>query len=169
MPAELRYAPFDSPLGVLWLAATAKGLAALELGGDEKAVTDLWRKRFGLDAVRDAAAVEAFARELEAYFTRAVTRFHMPLDVLGGTPFQRKVWETLNTIPYGETRSYKWLAAQVGVENGFRAVGLANGANPLPIVVPCHRVVNTNGRLGGYGGGLDMKRALLRLEGALPS
>ncbi|HEV8359971.1 MAG TPA: methylated-DNA--[protein]-cysteine S-methyltransferase [Candidatus Thermoplasmatota archaeon] len=168
-PEPLRYAEFPSPVGRLWIAATAHGLAAIELGGSEADVVASWLRRFRRDVRRDDAAVQPYVAALEAYFAGARTKFHVPIDVLVGTPFQRKVWDALASIPYGETRSYKWLAGQVGQARGFRAVGLANGANPLPIVIPCHRVVNADGRLGGYGGGLDMKRALLRLEGALPS
>jgi O-6-methylguanine DNA methyltransferase len=168
-PAPLRYARFDSPVGPLWLAATSKGLAAIELGGREADVLVAWRKRFGREFVQDEAAMAVYARELERYFKGAVTKLRVPLDLLVGTNFQRRCWDALTTIPYGETRSYKWVAEQVGQDRGFRAVGMANHANPIPIIIPCHRVVNADGRLGGYGGGLDMKRALLRLEGALPS
>lgn len=168
-PDALRYARMDSPLGTLWLAATANGLAALELGGDEARAVEGWRKRTGRDAVRDDAALAPYVAELERYFAGAITRFQVPIDLVGGTDFQRRVWTALTTIPYGETRSYKWLAGQVGQQSGFRAVGMANGRNPLPIVVPCHRVVNADGRLGGYSSGLEKKRALLRLEGVLPA
>lgn len=165
----LRYTRMDSPMGPLWLAATPQGLASLDLRGSEAEVRAAWRRRTGRDAVRDDAALRPYVEELERYFAGAITRFHVPLDIVEGTPFQRKVWAALTTIPYGETRSYKWLAEQVGAQRGFRAVGAANGANPVAIVVPCHRVVNADGRLGGYASGLDMKRALLRLEGALPA
>ena len=89
--------------------------------------------------------------------------FQLPLD-LRGTPFQRKVWNALLDIPYGETRSYAQLARSIGVPNAFRAVGAANGANPISIVIPCHRVISSGGGLGGYGGGLPLKRRLLALE-----
>lgn len=166
-PDALRYTRFDSPVGPLWLAATSKGLAALELRGREDDVVAAWTKRYHREIVRDDAALAPYRDELERYFAGAVTKFHVPLDLLMGTEFQRKCWEALLRIPYGETRSYKWVAEQVGQGRGFRAVGMANHANPIAIVIPCHRVVNTGGGLGGYGGGLDMKRALLRLEGAL--
>jgi O-6-methylguanine DNA methyltransferase len=168
MPAPLRYARMESPVGPLWVAATDRGLAAIELHGSEERVVQRWRELVGRPVERDEAAAQPYVEELGRYFAGAITQFHLPRDVLIGTEFQRRVWDALATIPYGETRSYKWLAQQVGQPRGFRAVGVANGANPLPIVVPCHRVVNANGQLGGYGGGLDMKRALLRLEGALP-
>ncbi|MFD3514976.1 methylated-DNA--[protein]-cysteine S-methyltransferase [Streptomyces sp. NPDC058657] len=104
--------------------------------------------------------------QLNAYFEGELTEFTLPLH-LAGTPFQRSVWEQLLTIPYGETRSYGQLAAQLGKAGASRAVGLANGKNPISIVVPCHRVIGSGGSLTGYGGGLDRKRALLALEGGV--
>jgi AraC family transcriptional regulator of adaptative response/methylated-DNA-[protein]-cysteine methyltransferase len=101
--------------------------------------------------------------ELEAYFGGGLRRFSVPL-VYPGTPFQRRVWDELLCIPYGETRSYEELAAAVGVPDGARAVGHANGLNRISVVIPCHRVVNKDGRLGGYGGGLRRKEYLLDLE-----
>lgn len=167
MPTPLRTARVESPIGPLCLAASERGLAAIELQGDEAAAHARWRALYGRPVEPDPEALGGYAEELERYFAGAITRFQVPTDILIGTEFQRRVWQALAGIPYGETRSYKWLAQQVGQPRGYRAVGLANGANPLPIVVPCHRVVNTGGQLGGYGGGLAMKRALLRLEGAL--
>jgi O-6-methylguanine DNA methyltransferase len=167
-PEPLRHAPLDSPLGTLWLACTSRGLAAIEFGGTEEQAMAAWAKRTGRASVRDDRALQPYAGELRRYLAGATRTFALPLDPQEGTAFQRRVWAALATIPYGETRSYKWLAGQVGRAAGFRAVGAANGRNPLPIVVPCHRVVNADGRLGGYGG-LDAKRHLLRLEGALPA
>lgn len=105
------------------------------------------------------------SRQLEEYFAAKRRRFDLPLAPRG-TPFQMSVWAALDHIPYGETITYGELAAAVGRPAAFRAVGQANGANPLPIFFPCHRVVAAGGRLGGYGGGLDMKRSLLALEGS---
>lgn len=109
--------------------------------------------------------VSAAVAQLAEYFSGQRRRFDLPLR-LGGTAFQRQVWLALGDIPYGTTISYAELARKVGRPRAFRAVGQANGANPLPIVLPCHRVVASGGGLGGYGGGLDMKRRLLQLEGA---
>lgn len=103
------------------------------------------------------------AAQLAAYFDGNLRRFELPLD-LRGTEFQRRVWEELLAIPYGETRSYAQVAAAIVHSSATRAVGSANGQNPVAIIVPCHRVVRTGGALGGYGGGLDAKRALLALE-----
>ena len=102
-------------------------------------------------------------RQLREYFDGTRREFALPLE-LQGTDFQRRVWEMLLTIPYGETRSYRELAQAIGAPKAVRAVGAANGANPLPIVVPCHRVIGANGKLTGYGGGLPLKKRLLELE-----
>jgi methylated-DNA-[protein]-cysteine S-methyltransferase len=104
------------------------------------------------------------ARQLTRYFEGRLQEFELPLE-MSGTPFQRKVWDTLLGIPYGEVISYAQLAGRVGSPRGFRAVGAANGKNPIPIIVPCHRVINTGGGLGGYSCGLPYKRRLLELEG----
>jgi len=102
-------------------------------------------------------------RQLRAYFAGDLRRFDLPLD-LAGTPFQQRVWHELLEIPYGETRSYCQIACNLGAPVAVRAVGAANGANPVPIVVPCHRVIGASGKLVGYGGGLPLKRRLLALE-----
>ena len=102
-------------------------------------------------------------RQLRAYFAGRLRRFDLPLD-LRGTPFQLRVWRALLEVPYGETRSYRQIAAAIGEPKAVRAVGAANGANPIAIVVPCHRVVGADGSLTGYGGGLTLKRKLLALE-----
>jgi len=105
-------------------------------------------------------------RQLRAYFERRLRQFDLPLD-LQGTDFQKRVWQQLVTIPYGETRSYAQIAAAIGSSRAVRAAGAANGANPVPIVVPCHRVIGASGKLVGYGGGLPLKKRLLELEGAV--
>ena len=103
-------------------------------------------------------------RQLQAYFERRLRRFDLPLD-LQGTDFQKRVWSELANIPYGETRSYARIAAAIGSPRAVRAVGAANGANPMAIIVPCHRVIGSSGKLTGYGGGLPLKKRLLELEG----
>ncbi len=103
--------------------------------------------------------------QLRAYFAGKLRQFHIPLD-MQGTDFQKQVWRQLQEIPYGETRSYRQIAAAIGQPNAVRAVGAANGSNPLAIVVPCHRVIGSSGKLTGYGGGLPLKKRLLELEGA---
>ena len=106
------------------------------------------------------------ARQLLAYFAGALREFSLPLDVQG-TEFQKRVWGQVAAIPYGETRSYLQVSTALGSPRAVRAVGAANGANPVPIVVPCHRVIGAKGKLVGYGGGLAMKKRLLELEGAM--
>ena len=104
-------------------------------------------------------------RQLRAYFARELREFRLPLD-MQGTEFRKRVWRELESIPYGETRSYRQVAAAIGSPSAVRAVGAANGANPVAIVVPCHRVIGSGGKLVGYGGGLALKKRLLELEGA---
>ncbi|RJR32676.1 MAG: methylated-DNA--[protein]-cysteine S-methyltransferase [Deltaproteobacteria bacterium] len=149
----------DSPLGPLTLSFSDQGLAALTYTAEEAAVTP------GPPPVSLAALVETAEKELAAYFRGSPTDFSsLPLNPRG-TPFQVRVWEELRKIPYGVTISYKELAARVGSSKAFRAVGQANGGNPIPIIIPCHRVINNDGRLGGYSSGLERKRWLLRHEG----
>ncbi len=111
------------------------------------------------------AKVQDVFKQLKEYFSRQRKEFNLPLEILG-TDFQKKVWDELKNIPYGETISYGELAARIGDKNKMRAVAAANGANPLPIVIPCHRVIGADGSLTGYGGGLDVKQKLLEMEGS---
>jgi O-6-methylguanine DNA methyltransferase len=115
--------------------------------------------------VKDDAALHGYRRELEEYFSGSRRDFTLPLD-LKGTDFQLRCWNVLLEIPYGETCSYAHVARKIGSPKGFRAVGMANHDNPIPIIVPCQRVISSVRKLGGYGGGLDLKEKLLRLEGA---
>ena len=116
----------------------------------------------GRENPRNPILAEA-CRQLQAYLDGDLRRFDLPLDP-AGTPFQKQVWQQLLTIPYGETRSYREVAQTIGAPRAVRAVGAANGANPIAIVIPCHRVIGSSGKLVGYGGGLDLKRRLLALE-----
>ena len=136
--------------------AEARGRRAARAGGAGVVDRVVW----------DPAAAEEAARQLGEYFRRERRDFDLPLAPRG-TPFQLRVWQELQAIPYGATVSYAELAARVGSPGAYRAVGRANGTNPIPVVIPCHRVINVGGALGGYGGGLPVKRALLELEGAL--
>lgn len=140
----------DSPVGVLGLAASNGFIVKIVFGGAEETCAQ--------DPVLDAAELQ-----LREYFTGARRRFELPLRP-EGTPFQQKVWRALMEIPYGETRAYSEIAAAVGAPRAARAVGMANHVNPIPVVIPCHRVVGKSGSLTGYAGGLDMKAALLELE-----
>ncbi|MGK2882337.1 MAG: methylated-DNA--[protein]-cysteine S-methyltransferase [Mycobacterium sp.] len=155
------YRTIDSPVGPLTLAGRGNRLGHLRMV-DQTYEPD--RTRWSADE----GAFDDAAEQLAAYFAGELTTFDLDLD-LGGTPFQRRVWEALQTIPYGQTRSYGQIAEQIGACGASRAVGLANGHNPIGIIVPCHRVIGASGSLTGYGGGLERKRALLDLEtGVLP-
>jgi len=147
----------DSPLGLLLIAGRDQALAFIGLpeGRSILRPADTWR--------RDDRAWPEATRQLAAYFAGRLTVFDLPLRP-EGTPFQQQVWRALRDIPYGETRSYAQVAAALGRPAAVRAVGRANGSNPLPIVVPCHRVIGSDGTLTGYGGGLAAKRWLLDLE-----
>ena len=169
---------FMSPVGPLFLAASVQGLVALEfdsrLPGQQTIRPNPRDLRVESKSVRfeesrpeeATSELRSCVRELEEYFAGQRRTFSFPLD-LRGTDFQVACWRALLAIPYGETRSYGDIARAVGRPQGFRAVGMANNRNPIAIVVPCHRVIASDGTLCGYGGGLDTKRKLLELEGAL--
>jgi methylated-DNA-[protein]-cysteine S-methyltransferase len=148
------------------LAATERGLCRITLPNETLKDLQQWVNRRIPGAVlqEDSARLTPYTEQLREYLRGVRREFSIPLD-LRGTEFQQQVWRQLARIPYGTTCSYADLAAAIGRPKAVRAVGLANGANPLPIVLPCHRVIGRNGQLTGYGGGLDMKAALLRLEG----
>lgn len=152
----LHYRTMDSPVGLLTLAGRDGKLMHLRMVDQSYEPS-----REGWEA--DDTAFSDAADQLSAYFAGERTEFDLELDMVG-TQFQRRVWEALQTIPYGETCSYGEIARQIGSPSASRAVGLANGHNPIGIIVPCHRVIGANGSLTGYGGGLDRKRALLELE-----
>jgi O-6-methylguanine DNA methyltransferase len=168
---------FNSSVGPLFLAASGRGLVALEfdarLPGQQTirmSPRDLRNEprsnKHGFVFEESEQALRPYIAELEEYFVGNRRKFTFPLD-LRGTDFQLACWNALLAIPYGETRSYGDIARTVGKPTGFRAVGMANNRNPIAIVVPCHRVIASDGTLCGYGGGLDLKRKLLELEGAL--
>jgi len=152
----IHYSRIKSPVGPLFLAASDLGLLALEFGRG--------KPRAGW--VESGERIAPLARQLAEYFAGQRREFDLPLD-LRGTDFQKRCWQELLKIPYGETRSYADIARAIGNPAAVRAVGLANGQNPIAIIVPCHRVIGSDGSLTGYGGGLDVKRKLLELEGAL--
>lgn len=160
----------DSPLGRLAIAATDDGVCFLEFGDAARITAQAARLRrwFGGPLVPGSHRhLETLHAELREYFAGARTTFSVPL-ALRGTAFELRTWEALRAIPHGETRAYADIARAIGAPDAVRAVGSANGRNRIAIVVPCHRVVNADGRLGGYGGGLWRKRRLLELEGVTP-
>ena len=155
----------ESPLGTVRLAATGRGLVRIALPGGASKAFDGWlRRELGdVERVPGLGVLDEAADELRGYFGGQLREFKVKLD-LRGTEFQKSVWHQLSKIPYGETRSYGELARMVGRPRAQRAVGAANGMNPVPIVIPCHRVIEASGRIGGYSAGLDNKRFLLAFE-----
>lgn len=154
--SAIQFRTVDSSVGLLTLAGRDGRLMHLRMVDQTYEPShDGWES--------DDNAFPEAVEQLESYFAGELFDFDLELDMVG-TPFQRKVWTALLTIPYGETRSYGEIAAQIGSPGAFRAVGLANGHNPIGIIVPCHRVIGANGSLTGYGGGLDRKRTLLAME-----
>jgi len=150
------YTQIESPLGPLLLAADQAGLREIRFVGRHPAQPESsW--------IEDRAPLTETIRQLEAYFAGDLENFNLQLAP-EGTPFQLEVWQRLCDIPYGKTISYGELAGRIGNPKASRAVGLANGSNPIPIVIPCHRVIGSNGKLTGYGGGLPIKEKLLALE-----
>ena len=156
---------FDSPIGPSRVASTEEGLAYLELPRADGRGYGGWLRR----SFPNAECIEAYQpnqaaiRQVTEYLNGKRQEFDLSLD-LRGTEFQRRVWDALLEIPFGETRSYAEIAATVGKPSASRAVGAANGANPVPLVVPCHRVIASGGKLGGYAGGLELKARLLAAE-----
>jgi methylated-DNA-[protein]-cysteine S-methyltransferase len=166
--AEISYAPVDSPFGTLHAAATRQGLVRVAFP-EEPVDTLLERlaQRLSPRIVEAPAALDGVRRELDEYFAGRRREFDLALDWALIAPFGRRVLKMTAAIPYGGHLSYAEVAAEAGSSRGARAAGNALGANPIPIVIPCHRVLRSGGALGGYGGGLDRKRFLLELEGAL--
>jgi len=160
-PYLVLYYCMQSPLGALLLAATEKGLCGIYFDGKRPKAkkSEVW--------VESEQALRPWRLELEAYFRGELKEFKCSLD-LRGTDFQKRCWEALRKIPFGEICSYGDIAREIGSPKGFRAVGQANHNNPVPIIVPCHRVIGNNGTLTGYGGGLSVKEKLLELEGFQP-
>jgi methylated-DNA-[protein]-cysteine S-methyltransferase len=152
----IHYRTIDSPIGPLALAGPGRVLTNLRM-------IDQTHEPSRADWVPDDHAFPEAVDQLDAYFAGERTDFDLELSLMGSA-FQQRVWQALLTIPYGETRSYGQIADQIGASGAARAVGLANGRNPIAIIVPCHRVIGANGSLTGYGGGIDRKRSLLELE-----
>lgn len=166
--AEVVYAELDSPVGPLIAAATPKGLARLayrDVNGGLDAVLDALAMRLSPRLVRAPGRLDAVRRQLEEYFAGHRRHFDVELDLRLAAPFGREVLEACARVPFGETSTYGRVAAAAGRPTASRATGNALGANPVPIVVPCHRVLRTGGGIGGYTGGLAIKEHLLALEG----
>lgn len=145
------YDTFESPVGRLYLVFTGKTLRAVDFKKPD-------------EILRKGAAPPALKKELKEYFESGREEFTQKIEFTKGTEFEKKIWLALEEIPYGETRTYKWLAEKVGKPAASRAVGQALSRNPLPIILPCHRVIESDGSIGGYSSGIDIKRRLLELE-----
>lgn len=158
----------DTPMGEFGAVFTPLGLACLSFPGDALEGLDNWVGRWMPHAgiIGQHPALDALAEQLTGYLAGTRREFTLPLD-LRGTEFQIEVWRALQEIPYGEVRSYASIAQAIGRPTAVRAVGMANHDNPIPIIIPCHRVIGSNRRLTGYGGGLVLKDQLLQLEGVL--
>ena len=161
------YATTTSLLGPLWICATAVGVCGLGFGEHPSDAEVRRMARYGIAPPEpgSGSVLEFAVAQLADYFDRRLQVFDVPLD-LRGTPFQKAVWEELLTIPYGKTLTYGEIAMEIERPRAFQAVGQANGANPVAIIVPCHRVVGQNGALTGYAAGVERKAALLQLEQA---
>ncbi len=161
------YTVFKNPIGLTGLAATKKGLVRVaNKVPSEKVFEKLLVENLGFQVKKNQKYFDTLIEQFQSYFKGELRSFKFPLDLRLGTPFQQKVWKSLLTIPYGVTRSYKWLAKSINNPDSARAVGNANGQNPISIIIPCHRVVRENGTLGGYTGGVKIKCYLLDLEKA---
>jgi methylated-DNA-[protein]-cysteine S-methyltransferase len=165
---DVAYATADSPFGPLLLAKTERGLVRVGLPNQDadELLADL-ADRVSPRVLEAPGELDEARRELDLYFAGKLDRFDLPLDWRLSAGFRQRVLRAINRIPYGQTRSYTEMARKAGNERAVRAAGSACGSNPIPLVVPCHRVLRTGGALGGYGGGLPMKQALLELEGVL--
>jgi methylated-DNA-[protein]-cysteine S-methyltransferase len=165
---DVAYVHTDSPFGPLLLAQTKKGLVRVGLPNQDQdeLLVDL-AERVSPRVLEAPAELDAVRRELDLYFEGKLERFDLPLDWSLSDGFRLRVQRAIARIPYGQTRSYTEVATKAGNERAVRAAGTACGSNPIPLVVPCHRVLRTGGALGGYGGGLPMKQALLEMEGVL--
>jgi methylated-DNA-[protein]-cysteine S-methyltransferase len=165
---DVAYAMVDSPFGPLLLAATPRGLVKVSLPGyDPEETLEELAARVSPRVLEAPGQLDPVRRELDLYFDGKLTEFDLPLDWQLSRDFRRRALRAIDRIPYGQTRSYTEIARSAGNERAVRAAGTACGSNPIPIVVPCHRVLRSGGALGGYGGGLPMKEALLKLEGVL--
>jgi methylated-DNA-[protein]-cysteine S-methyltransferase len=165
---DVAYTTADSPFGPLLLAGTRRGVVRIGLPTqDGEELLEEIAAKVSPRVLEAPARLDPLRRELDLYFEGRLRDFDLPLDWQLSKDFRRRALRAVNRIPYGKTRTYTQVAKSAGNERAVRAAGSACGSNPIPIVVPCHRVLRTGGGLGGYGGGLPMKESLLRLEGSL--
>lgn len=166
---DVAYDVVDSPLGPLFVAATERGVCRIAYDAEPEAEEERLARSFGTRVLRSPRALDEAHRELDGYFERGRRGFELAVDLRPLGDFARSVLDELVRVPYGELTTYGTLAARTGRPRAARAVGSVMNRNPIPIVLPCHRVVGATGKLVGYTGGLERKELLLRLEGALPS
>jgi methylated-DNA-[protein]-cysteine S-methyltransferase len=166
---DVAYDLTDSPIGTLLLATTDRGLCRISFDPQPDREAEWLARTFGVRVLRASKPVEPVRRQLDEYFEGARTLFDLPVDLSQSAPFSRDVLERLARVPHGETTTYGALAREAGRPHAARAVGTVMNRNPIPIVLPCHRVVGASGSLVGYAGGLERKELLLKLEGALDS
>ncbi len=164
---DVAYDLVDTPIGTLLIAATDRGLCRIAYDADAEQEVEHLARSFGVRVLRSASPIDPARRQLDEYFEGQRQRFELPLDIDSLAEFNRRVLDELARVPYGEVVTYGELAARSARPRAARAVGTVMNRNPLPIVLPCHRVIGSTGKLVGYGGGLERKEALLRLEGAL--
>ncbi len=164
---KIYYCDVETPMGDIWSAASAKGLLRLNLPCKEATFLKELGRQIDVEPEYRPGRLDEVSQWLDDYFKGETPTYAKPLD-MRGTPFQKKVWNEIHKIPYGRLTSYGLIAKSIGKPNASRAVGNAVGQNPITIVIPCHRVVWSNGGIGGFGGGLHKKRFLLNVEGVLP-
>jgi methylated-DNA-[protein]-cysteine S-methyltransferase len=170
LPLVIDHLSLKTRIGDIWLGCTPRGVFWVNLGPiDVRAVDGFFGDREGVVFRKGGRLVEQAARELLRYLEGQQKRFTVKLDLRGSSSFSRKVWRVTRKIPYGQVRPYRWIADKLGDPNAARAVGGAMARNPVPIFIPCHRVVGSHGGLGGFGGGIGMKKWLLNLESGQPS
>ena len=167
--ADVAYAPIDSPFGQLLVAGTDRGVVRLALPnwGEGESLLEQLAEKISPRVLEAPARLDPVRRELDAYFAGRLHQFSVPVDWRLSRGFASRVLHAVARIPYGSTKSYGEVAEEAGNARAFRAAGTACGINPVPLIVPCHRVVQAGGAIGNYGGGPEMKRALLELEGAI--
>ncbi len=168
IPIQLKYSCFDSQLGPIFILAGQKGFSRIIINKTEKDCLKELQLQYQKEITEDESALAGAVAAIKDYLAGKRQNFNFKLerdfDLSRATDFQKRVWQVLGEIPYGQTRSYQWVARRINLPQGARAVGAANRSNPLPIIIPCHRVINANGELGGYRGGTEIKKALLTLE-----
>ena len=162
---HIKYTSLDSPIGKIFIATTSKGILEISVSKkDEKAFAAYLRKKYKTEVIKDLSSTNKIIKDIKEYLKGSSVKPPCRFD-LKGTGFQKRVWGALLRIPYGETRTYKDIARVIGNPRVSRAVGSACARNPIPILIPCHRVIASDGGLGGYSGGIEIKKRLLKIEG----